>query len=245
MRRFTGRRALVTGGAGGIGAAIAGRLVAEGAEVIIADADASAVQRTASEFGATPLCLDVGDIAHATSVLADIGVVDVLVNNAGIDDFGRFTEMSADRWRHLLAVNVEGAFVCTRAVLPGMQRSGYGRIVMITSEAGRIGAKGNAVYAATKAALIGFAKALARENARYGVTVNAIAPGPVETPMLDANRRLPNGDRIVAAMIAGTQLRRLGSPGEVASAVAFLAAEEASYITGEVLGVSGGMGLGA
>jgi 2-hydroxycyclohexanecarboxyl-CoA dehydrogenase len=247
MNRLDGRRAVVTGGAAGIGAAIASRLVAEDAEVLIADVDEAAARATAARLGdrASAVGLDVADADRVQRTLAAAGPFDVLVNNAGTDDFGWFTEMTPQRWRRLLAINLEGVFACTRAVLPGMQAAGYGRIVVIGSEAGRIGSSGNAVYAATKGALIAFVKSLARENGRYGVTANVIAPGPIETPLLDANRRLPRGDRIVAAMIAGTQLRRLGRAEEVAAAAAFLAAPEASYVTGEVLGVSGGMGLGA
>jgi 2-hydroxycyclohexanecarboxyl-CoA dehydrogenase len=244
MTRFRGRRALVTGAAHGIGAAVARRLAQEGAEVVIGDVDEAAAQRTAEPIDAHAVRLDVADAAIVDAVLAGIDPVDVLVNNAGTDDFGWFTEMTPERWRRLLAVNLEGVFACTRAVLPAMQRAGYGRIVVVASEAGRIGSKGNAVYAATKGAHIAFVKSLARENARYGITVNAVAPGPIATPLLEANRRLPRGDRIVEAMIAGTQAGRLGAPEEVAAAIAFLAAEEASYVTGEVLGVSGGMGLG-
>jgi 2-hydroxycyclohexanecarboxyl-CoA dehydrogenase len=244
MRRFRGRRALVTGAAHGIGAAIARRLAQEGAEVVIGDVDESAAQRTAEPINAHSVRLDVADSGMVDAVLAGLDPVEVLVNNAGTDDFGWFTDMTPERWRRLLAVNLEGVFACTRAVLPAMQRAGYGRIVVVTSEAGRIGSKGNAVYAATKGAQIAFVKSLARENARYGITVNGVAPGPIDTPLLEANRRLPRGDRIVEAMIAGTQAGRLGAPEEVAAAVAFLAAQEASYVTGEVLGVSGGMGLG-
>jgi 2-hydroxycyclohexanecarboxyl-CoA dehydrogenase len=243
--RFDGRRAVVTGGARGIGAAIAERLASEGAEVVVADVDRNAAERTATRIGGSAVALDVADAVAVERALAAIEPVDVLVSNAGTDDFGWFGDMTPERWRRLLAVNVEGAFACTRAVLPPMQAAGYGRIVVIASEAGRIGSKANAVYAATKGALIAFVKSLARENARYGITVNAIAPGPIETPLLEANRSLPRGERIVAAMIAGTQLGRLGTPEEVAAAAAFLAAEEASYVTGETLGVSGGMGLGA
>jgi 2-hydroxycyclohexanecarboxyl-CoA dehydrogenase len=244
VRRFIGKRALVTGGASGIGAAIAGRLAAEGATVAVGDVDASAARQTAARIGARALPLDVTDADSVRHAVEAFGAVDVLVNNAGSDDFGWFTETTPSRWRRLLAVNLEGVFACTHAVLPAMQQARYGRVLVVASEAGRIGAKGNAVYAATKGGLIAFVKSLARENARYGITVNAIAPGPIETPLLEANRKLELGDRIVAAMTAGTQLGRIGTAEEVAAAAAFLAADEASYVTGEVLGVSGGMGLG-
>ena len=245
MMRFAGRRAAVTGGAHGIGAAIAARLAAEGADVVVIDVNGEAAARTAARIGGRALALDVTDAARVEQELGALGTLDVLVNNAGTDDFGWFAETTPERWRRLLALNVEGVFACTRAVLPAMQAAGYGRIVVVTSEAGRIGSKGNAVYAATKGALIAFVKSLAREGARYGVTVNGVAPGPTETPLLEQIRSGPRGERMVEAMIAGTQLGRLGSSAEVAAAVAFLAAEEASYVTGETLGVSGGMGLGA
>jgi 2-hydroxycyclohexanecarboxyl-CoA dehydrogenase len=149
------------------------------------------------------------------------------------------------RWRRVLAVNVEGVLACTQAVLPGMQARRYGRLVTVTSEAGRIGSKGNAVYAAAKAAVIGFTKSIARENARYLITANCVAPGPTETPMVQAIRDMgERGATMLQAMLAGTQLGRLGTADEIAAAVAFLASPEASYITAETLGVSGGMGLG-
>jgi 2-hydroxycyclohexanecarboxyl-CoA dehydrogenase len=245
MRRFEGRRVFVTGGSKGIGAAVARRLAAEGADVVLAARGLEDAQSVADEIGGTAVALDVGDADAVAAAVGTHGPFDVLVSNAGIDDsFGRFTHTTPDGWPRLIAVNLEGALACAHAVLPSMQAAGYGRIVMITSEAGRMGSKGNAVYAATKGALISLAKSLARENARYGITVNAVAPGPIETPMLDAHRTATRGDDVLAAMVAGTQLGRLGTPEEVASAVAFLAAEEASYVTGETLGVSGGMGLG-
>jgi len=242
--RFADRKALVTGGARGIGAAVADRLVAEGAEVTIADLDASEAGRHAAAIGARAVTLDVADPDAVARVLAEVGPLDVLVNNAGVDDLAYFTEMTPARWRRLLAINLEGVLACTHAALPAMQRAGYGRIVNVASEAGRLGAKANAVYAAAKGGVIAFTRSIARESARYGVTVNAVAPGPIETPLLDAIRRRERGDRIVAAMTAATELRRLGRPEEVAAAVAFLASEEAGYITGETLGVSGGMGIG-
>lgn len=245
MNRFDGRRAAVTGGAQGIGAAIAERLAAEGAEVVVIDVDAATAADTAARIGGRALALDVTDAALVQERVGALGTLDALVCNAGTDDFGWFAETTPERWRRLLALNLEGTFACVRAALPAMQRAGYGRIVAVSSEAGRIGSKGNAVYAATKGALIAFVKSLAREGARYGVTVNAVAPGPTETPLLQQIRSAPNGEPMVAAMIAGTQLRRLGTPPEIAAAVAFLAAEESSFVTGETLGVSGGMGLGA
>jgi len=243
--RFTGRRAFVTGGARGIGAAIATRLAAEGAEVLIGDLDAEAAGRLAATLGARALPLDVADAAAAERVIDGAGPIDVLVNNAGVDDFAFFSTMTPDRWRRLLAINLEGVLACTHAALPAMQRAGYGRIVNIASEAGRIGAAGNAVYAAAKGGVIAFTRSMARESARYRITVNAIAPGPIDTPLLNALSLRERGGQIIAAMTAATELRRLGRPEEVAAAVAFLASEEASYITGETLGVSGGMGIGA
>jgi 2-hydroxycyclohexanecarboxyl-CoA dehydrogenase len=246
MNRLAGRRALVTGGGRGIGAGIVRRLAAEGAEVIVASRTLDVAQVLAEEVGGRAVQVDVGDVEAARAVVADAGTLDVLVNNAGFDDFAYFTDTTPDQWQRLVAVNLVGTFACTHAALPGMQAAGYGRIVNIGSEAGRIGSKGNAVYAATKGGIIAFTKSIARENARFGITVNTLAVGPIDTPLLDVARNVPEvGERMVEAMKAGTLLRRLGTTGEVAAAVAFLASEDGSYVTGENVGVSGGMGIGS
>ena len=242
--RLEGRRALVTGGASGIGAAISRRLAAEAAEVVIGDVNLEGAREVAGEIGAEAAALDVTDAAAAAQVVASAGPFEILVNNAGTDDFAFFTDMDPERWRRLLAINLEGVFACTHAVLPAMQDGGYGRIVNIASEAGRVGSKGSAVYSAAKGGVIAFTKTIARENARYGITVNAIAPGPIDTPLLNAARAFGDvGERIIETMRQATQMRRLGKPEEVAAVVAFLASDDASYVTGETLGVSGGLGM--
>ena len=242
--RLEGRRALVTGGGRGIGAAIAGRLAAEGADVVIGDIDDQSAGEVAGEIGATATGLDVTEPDSASVAVAEHGPFAILVNNAGTDEFGFFTDTDPGQWERVLAVNLVGVLACTHAVLPGMQQAGYGRIVNIASEAGRVGSKGSAVYSAAKGGVIAFTKVIAREGARYGVTANSIAPGPIETPLLMRALELGElGEKIIDTMKAGTQLRRLGRPEEVAAAVAFLASDDASYVTGETLGVSGGMGM--
>jgi 2-hydroxycyclohexanecarboxyl-CoA dehydrogenase len=237
--------AVVTGGGRGIGAAICAALAKAGASVWVVDRDAEPAYIVAEAVGGRAVVLDVANSEQVISVLGESDAR-ILVNNAGYDEFSWFTDVRPQDWRRLLAVNLEGVFACTQAVLPAMQRAKYGRIVNVASEAGRIGSKGNAVYAAAKGGVIAFTRSIARESARFGITVNCVCPGPIETPLLDKVRALgERGAAMEAAMIAGTQLGRLGTPDEVAAAVAFLASESASYITGEVLGVSGGMGIGA
>jgi NAD(P)-dependent dehydrogenase (short-subunit alcohol dehydrogenase family) len=242
--RLEGRKALVTGGASGIGAAIAARLAAEGADVVIGDINVDGAERVAGEVGATATALDVTDPEAARAVVAEHGPFAILVNNAGTDEFGFFADTDPGQWARVLAINLTGVFACTHAVLPGMQEAGYGRIVSIASEAGRVGSKGSAVYSAAKGGVIAFMKVMAREGARFGITANSIAPGPIETPLLMQAREFGEvGERIIETMKSATQLRRLGQPEEVAAAVAFLASDDASYVTGETLGVSGGLGM--
>jgi NAD(P)-dependent dehydrogenase (short-subunit alcohol dehydrogenase family) len=242
--RLEGRRALVTGGGSGIGAAIARRLAAEGAAVVIGDINEGAATEVAGEIDAVAAPLDVTDPRSAAALVAEHGPFSILVNNAGTDEFGFFAQTDPGQWERVLAVNLVGVFACTHAVLPAMQEAGYGRVVNIASEAGRVGSKGSAVYSAAKGGVIAFTKVIAREGARFGITANAIAPGPIETPLLMRALDFGElGERIVETMKAGTQLRRLGQPEEVAAAVAFLASDDASYVTGETLGVSGGLGM--
>ncbi|WP_295525924.1 SDR family oxidoreductase [uncultured Pseudacidovorax sp.] len=238
------RRALVTGGARGIGAAIVRRLAADGLEVWCADLDADAARALAAETDAKACTLDVCDFDRVHAALADIGPLDVLVNNAGVDQHAFFTQTAPADWRRLLAVNLEAVLNTTHAVLPGMQARGHGRIVNVASEAGRLGSRGGSVYAAAKGGVIAFTRSIARENGRKGITANVVAPGPIDTPLL-RQAVAAGGDRLMDAMTQATLLGRLGSAEEVAAAVAFLASEQASYVTGEVLGVSGGMGCGA
>jgi 2-hydroxycyclohexanecarboxyl-CoA dehydrogenase len=242
--RLEGRRALVTGGASGIGAAICARLAAEGAEVWVGDIDVEGAERVAGEISGHAVALDVTDLEAARAAVEALGTPHILVNNAGTDEFGFFTYTTPEQWQRLIAINLVGVLNCTHAALPSMQEGGYGRIVSISSEAGRVGSKGSAVYSATKGAVIAFMKVIARENARYGITANSIAPGPIETPLLMGAKEFGEiGEKVIENMKEGTQMKRLGQPEEVAAAVAFLASDDASYVTGETLGVSGGLGM--
>lgn len=242
--RLEGRKALVTGGASGIGAAIAARLAAEGAGVWVGDIDVEGAERVAGEISGHPVELDVTDPEAVKAAIEAVGTLDILVNNAGLDEFGFFTYTSHEQWQRVLAVNLGGVLNCTHAALPDMQRVGYGRIVSISSEAGRVGSKGSAVYSAAKGGIVAFMKAIARENARYGITANSIAPGPIETPLLMGAKEFGEiGEKVIETMKEATQMKRLGQPDEVAAAAAFLASDDAAYVTGETLGVSGGLGM--
>jgi len=243
MATLDGRTAVVTGGGRGIGAAICHRLARDGAHVVVLDRDREPADAVADAVGGETLVVDV-TLPDAVESALSGRPVDILVNNAGYDSFAWFTDVTPQQWRALIAVNLEGVFACTHAVLPQVQRQRHGRIINIASEAGRIGSKGNAVYAAAKGGVIAFTKSIARENARFAITANVVLPGPVDTPLLDEIRAMGEpGERMIAAMTAGTQLGRLGTPDEIAPTVAFLASDDAAYVTAEAWGVSGGMGI--
>lgn len=241
---LAGRRAFVTGGANGIGAAIARRLAVDGAKVVIADLDIDSGKRLADEIGAIALPLDVTELSQVRDAVIAHGPFQILVNNAGLDQHSFFTQTDVGDWRKLLAVNLESVFATTHAALPAMQAAGFGRIVNIASEAGRLGSRGGAVYAAAKGGVIAFTRSIARENGSKGITANVVAPGPIDTPLLRAAVK-KGGERLLAMMTGATLAGRLGTADEVAAAVAFLVSDAAGFITGETLGVSGGMGCGA
>jgi 2-hydroxycyclohexanecarboxyl-CoA dehydrogenase len=247
--RLEGRTALVTGGASGIGAATARRLAAEGARVAVADLDEAGARDVAGEIDGLAVQMDVADTESARAgveVAEDaFGPLDVLVNNAGTDRFAFFVDTDEALWDFVLGVNLRGTIAVTHAVLEAMQRRGSGAIVNVASEAGRVGSQGSVVYSAAKAGVIGFTRAVARESSRFGVRVNAVAPGPIETPLLNsAPEQLGElGERLKQGMISATAMRRIGQPEEVAAAIAFHASADASFVTGQTLNVSGGLSM--
>jgi len=244
MGDLKGRIAFVTGASRGIGEAIARRLAAEGATVIAGarkkNAQAIAKEISASGGIAESVTIDVTDessITAATQLVLDrFGCVDILVNNAGIVRDQLLMRMKSDEWNVVMATNLTAAFICTKGVLRSMVKQRWGRVINIGSVVGQIGNAGQANYSASKAGLIGFTKSLAREVASRGVTANVVAPGPIATDMtaeLD--------DRARDVLLSHVPLGRLGTPEDVAGVVWFLSLEEASYITGQVIGVNGGM----
>jgi 2-hydroxycyclohexanecarboxyl-CoA dehydrogenase len=246
---LTGRTALVTGSGRGIGTAIAAALAGAGAAVAVADLAEDAAESTAAalakEHGVPTLGLQV-DIADGTSVRAavariekELGPVDILVNNAGIDKIEQFVDSTEETWDRLISVNLKGTILVTRAVLDGMMSRGYGRIVSIASDAGRVGSSGEVVYSATKGGVIAFSKALAREMATKGVTLNCVCPGPTDTALLDQVAEA--SQRLYDSLAKAVPMKRIGRPDDIAPAVVFLAGESAGYVTGQTLSVSGGL----
>jgi 3-oxoacyl-[acyl-carrier protein] reductase len=245
MKRFDGKIALVTGASRGIGESIARRLASEGATVLAAARSADALARVVSQIEAaggkaSALVLDLGDAASidaaVKAALAAHGEIHVLVNNAGVTEDGLILRMGRDAWDRVLGTNLTGVFLLTQAVIKGMVRKRYGRIVNVTSVVGLMGNAGQANYAASKAGLVGLTKSVARELASRNITCNAVAPGFIATAMTDKMT-----DAAREGLSGQIPLERLGTPDDVAAAVAFLASDEASYITGTVVNVSGGL----
>lgn len=246
------RVALVTGGAQGIGRGIALALGAQGFQVAIADLNLGVAEETAKEIvaaGGTAIAVSV-DITDTASVQAgvetvatELGPIEVVVNNAGWDDFMQFLDTTEEFWDKILNLNFKGALRVTKAVVPGMIERGFGRVINIGSDAGRVGSSLEAVYSGAKGGIIAFSKTLAREVATKGVTVNTVCPGPTDTPALRAfaNNSGQDADKVIGGMTRAVPMKRLGSPEDVGAAVAFFASDAASYLTGQTLSVSGGL----
>ena len=244
----SGRIAIVTGGGSGIGLAVSERLAAEGAAVAVFDRDGSSAEEAAAKIAASGgtaigLTVDVTDRAQIDTGVAEVrsrlSRPTILVNNAGLQGFDPFLKISLELWNRILAVSLTGTFNCCQAVVPDMLEEGWGRIVNISSSSAQGGQPFMTHYVAAKAGVIGFTKALALELGPKGITVNTIPPGFIDTPMLRASEEAGYlGD--VEDAVARTPVRRIGRPEDIAAACAFLVRDEASYITGQVIGVNGG-----
>ena len=234
---------IVTGAGAGIGRAIAEKLATEGATVIATDRDGPAAEATAAALGddAIGLTMDVTDREGVAATVTDIhrrfGRIDVLVNNAGWDKAASFVESEPDDWDRVLRINLYGVLHTCHAVLPIMAAQGHGAVVNIGSDAGRVGSSGEAVYSAAKGGIIAFTKSAARELARHQVRLNCVCPGPTDTALFASM----GGEGLRQALIKAIPFRRLAEPSDIANAVAFYASDDASYITGQTVSVSGGL----
>lgn len=251
MRGLEGRTVIVTGGGGGIGGATCRRFAAEGARVAVLDRDLDAATTTARAIAAaggaaeTLECditrRDAVDAAVAAAVAA-FGPVDVLVNNAGWDVFKPFLKTEPPEWERLIAINLTGMLHMHHAVLPAMVERRAGRVVNIASDAARVGSSGEAVYAACKGGIVAFSKTLAREHARHGITVNVVCPGPTETALFaDFKQGAGDPEKLEQAFRRAIPLGRIGQPEDLPGAILFFASDDAGYVTGQVLSVSGGL----
>lgn len=251
MRGLKERVVIITGGGGGIGSATARRFGEEGAKVAVFDINGEAAVGVAAEIAsaggvARPFTCDITDYAGiARSVAAAeaaLGPTEILVNNAGWDVFRPFLKTSPAEWERLIAINLTGALNMHHVVLPGMVARQFGRVVTIASDAARVGSSGEAVYAACKAGLVGLSKTLAREHSRHGITVNIVCPGPTDTNLFAEYRRgAGNPEKLEEAFRRAIPMGRIGKPDDLPGAICFFASDDAAYITGQVLSVSGGL----
>jgi 2-hydroxycyclohexanecarboxyl-CoA dehydrogenase len=240
------RTAVVTGGGGGIGTAICARLVKAGYAVYVADLALSAAEEVASRVGGVALELDVVSTSSVTGavnrMLKETGSIDVLINAVGWDEHRPIVESDDKFIAHVLEINLAGPIRMTREVLPSMMRAGYGRIINIASDAGRVGSSLESVYSAAKAGIIAFTKTTAREAARSGITANCVCPGPTDTALLSGIiAKSPDAEKVISAITRSTPLKRLGMPDDVAVGVLMFAGDDAGFITGQTLSVSGGL----
>jgi 2-hydroxycyclohexanecarboxyl-CoA dehydrogenase len=246
---LVGKNAIVTGGASGIGLAACRRLARDGAGIAVWDIDEAGAKRAAAELvaagGRAVACrVDVSSRAQVNAGLQrvhdELGTVQILVNNAGITSFKPFLEVTEEEWDRIMSINLKSLLHCTQAVLPEMLAAGWGRVINISSSSAQSGSARMTAYASSKGGVIAFSKSLATELAPTGVTVNNIPPGFIDTPMLRASDN-PNDLKVgIDAIAASSPMKRPGRPEDIAAACAFLASEEAGYITGQTLGVNGG-----
>lgn len=251
MERFDGKTVVVTGGGGGIGGATCRRLAGEGAKVAVYDLNLEAAEKVAAGIRAAggvaeAFRCDIADRAGVDVAVAateaKLGPIDVLVNNAGWDIFKPFAKTEAAEWDKLISINLIGALNMHHAILPGMVARKYGRIVNIASDAARVGSSGEAVYAACKGGLVAFTKTIAREHARHNISANVICPGPTDTALLaGVAAGAANPEKLVEAFTKAIPLGRLGQPNDLAGAIAYMGSDDASFVTGQVLSVSGGL----
>ncbi len=251
MQRFDGKTVIVTGGGGGIGGATCRRFASEGAQVAVFDMNLEAAEKVAADIRATggratAFACNITDRAQVdaavAAVEAQLGPIAVLVNNAGWDVFKPFVKTVPAEWAKLIDINLTGALHMLHAVLPGMAARQYGRIVNVASDAARGGSSGEAVYAACKGGLVALSKTLAREHARQGITVNVVCPGPTDTALLaGVAEGARDPAKLIEAFRSAIPLGRLGQGDDLASAIAFFGSDDAGFVTGQVLSVSGGL----
>lgn len=252
MRGLNGKRVILTGGGSGIGRATCERFGEEGAEVAVFDLNEEGAQETVQHIldaggKAAAFKVDITDRAQVDEAVARFeagGPVDILVNNAGWDVVKPFLDSDVDHWKKVIDINLYGPLNMHHAVLPGMVENGGGRVVNIASDAGRVGSSGESVYAACKGGIISFTKTVARELARKGIQLNAVAPGPTDTPLL---AQFAQGDDAGAKIVEGLKraipMKRLAQPGDYPGIICFLASDDAGFITGQVISVSGGLSM--